>query len=56
MTTRDPVEEATWLAAIKHAAGCQACKTPGAVCSQGEQLLHAYEAATRRAHHEEEPG
>ncbi|OMI38226.1 hypothetical protein [Streptomyces sparsogenes] len=56
MTTRDPAEEAAWLAAIKHAAGCQACKTPGAVCSQGEQLLRAYEAATRQARKEEDGG
>ncbi|GAA1674654.1 hypothetical protein [Streptomyces yatensis] len=42
------VEEA-WRAAIEHAAGCPACRTPGAVCETGEQLLGAYEEAVRLA-------
>ncbi|MEU1792499.1 hypothetical protein ABZ553_42790 [Streptomyces sparsogenes] len=56
MTTRDPAEEAAWLTAIRHAAGCPVCKSPGGVCSRGEWLLHAYEAIVRRSHHEEDEG
>ncbi|MEV5777116.1 hypothetical protein AB0L49_38850 [Streptomyces antimycoticus] len=41
--------EEAWRAAIEHAAGCPACRTPGAVCKTGEQLLLAYETAARLA-------
>ncbi|MBI0377938.1 hypothetical protein JBE27_17055 [Streptomyces albiflaviniger] len=41
--------EEAWRAAIEHAAGCPACRTPGAVCETGEQLLSAYEEAARLA-------
>ncbi|WP_170061311.1 hypothetical protein [Streptomyces milbemycinicus] len=53
MTNPDPVAEAAWRAALEHAAGCLACKTPGGACSQGEQLLRAYETTTRQIHAEE---
>ncbi|MES4909188.1 MULTISPECIES: hypothetical protein [unclassified Streptomyces] len=53
MTPPDSGAEAKWRAAIEHAAGCLACKTPGGACSQGEQLLLAYEATTRQIHAEE---
>ncbi|MEU0841853.1 hypothetical protein ABZ370_20625 [Streptomyces sp. NPDC005962] len=49
MTAADPFADETWCAAIKHAADFQDCKTPGAGCETGEQLLHAYEEATQRA-------
>lgn len=45
--------EEAWRAAIEHAAGCPACRTPGAVCETGEQLLSAYEEAARLARSEE---
>lgn len=38
-----------WRAAIEHAAGCLTCRTPGAVCSEGERLLRTHEEATRKA-------
>ncbi|WP_262699051.1 MULTISPECIES: hypothetical protein [Streptomyces] len=38
-----------WRAVLEHAAGCLACRTPGAVCSEGGRLLRAYEEATRQA-------
>ncbi|MBP8536477.1 hypothetical protein [Streptomyces sp. MK37H] len=38
-----------WRTALEHAAGCLACRMPGAVCSEGGQLLRAYEEATRQA-------
>ncbi|MGV9852519.1 hypothetical protein ACWDWU_27650 [Streptomyces sp. NPDC003442] len=38
-----------WRAALEHAAGCLACRTPGAVCSEGGRLLRAYEGAMRQA-------
>lgn len=38
-----------WRAALEHAAGCLACRTPGAICSQGEALLRAHEEAARQA-------
>ncbi|MFE2440988.1 hypothetical protein ACWDHW_33325 [Streptomyces melanosporofaciens] len=41
--------EEAWRAAIEHAAGCPACRTPGAVCETGERLLNAYETAARLA-------
>ncbi|WP_055550618.1 hypothetical protein [Streptomyces sp. NBRC 110028] len=47
--TADPFADEAWRAAIEHAAGCLDCKTPGARCETGEQLLHAYEEATRQA-------
>ncbi|MGW3571162.1 hypothetical protein ACWDSL_46035 [Streptomyces sp. NPDC000941] len=37
-----------WHAALEHAAGCLACRTPGA-CSEGGRLLRAYEEAARQA-------
>jgi hypothetical protein len=43
--TADLVAEEEWRAAIEHAAGCLACRTPGAVCETGEALLAAYTAA-----------
>ncbi|MEV8058548.1 hypothetical protein AB0P37_19080 [Streptomyces antimycoticus] len=45
--------EEAWRAAIEHAAGCPACRTPGAVCETGEQLLSAYEEVARLARSEE---
>ncbi|MGV9855677.1 hypothetical protein ACWDWU_44080 [Streptomyces sp. NPDC003442] len=48
-----PHAEEAWRAAIEHAAGCPACRTPGAVCEAGEQLLSAYETAARLARSEE---
>ncbi|WP_211122816.1 hypothetical protein [Streptomyces yatensis] len=45
----DPRADGSWRAALDHAAGCPACRTPGAVCSEGERLLHAHEEATRQA-------
>ncbi|WPB93348.1 hypothetical protein [Streptomyces malaysiensis] len=47
--TKDPFADQAWRAAIEHAAGCPACRTPGAKCETGEQLLRTYEAATRQA-------
>ncbi|WP_432010388.1 hypothetical protein [Streptomyces cucumeris] len=44
-----PAAEEEWRAAIEHAAGCFACRTPGTVCEPGETLLAKYNAATRRA-------
>ncbi|WP_413808996.1 hypothetical protein [Streptomyces sp. OE57] len=38
-----------WRAALEHSAGCLACRTPGAVCSEGGQLLRGYEEARRQA-------
>ena len=48
-TTPDPDAEKAWRAAIHHAAGCLACRTPGTGCGTGEELLHAYEGAVRQA-------
>ncbi|ATL86694.1 hypothetical protein DNK48_10525 [Streptomyces malaysiensis subsp. malaysiensis] len=42
-----------WRAAIEHAAGCPACRTPGAGCETGERLLRTYEEAARKARSEE---
>lgn len=42
-----------WRAALEHAAGCPACRTPGARCETGEWLLTAYEEAVRHARSEE---
>ncbi|MFG2582976.1 hypothetical protein [Streptomyces malaysiensis] len=42
-----------WRTAIGHAAGCLACRTPGAECETGRQLLSAYEEAMRTARAEE---
>lgn len=47
--TVDPFADEAWRAAIEHAAGCLACRTPGGTCPEGEELLHAYEEAARRA-------
>ncbi|MFD8461281.1 hypothetical protein ACFV27_28155 [Streptomyces antimycoticus] len=47
--TADPFADEAWRAAIEHAAGCLVCRTPGAGCETGEQLLRAYETATRKA-------
>ncbi|NIY65004.1 hypothetical protein [Streptomyces malaysiensis] len=47
------VAEEAWRAAIEHAAGCPACRTPCAVCETGEQLLSAYEESARLARAEE---
>ncbi|MFE2445032.1 hypothetical protein ACFXDF_23800 [Streptomyces sp. NPDC059426] len=47
--TPDPFSDQAWRAAIEHAAGCPACRTPGAQCATGERLLRAYETATRQA-------
>ncbi|GAA1101754.1 hypothetical protein [Streptomyces javensis] len=47
--TTDPFSDQAWRTAIEHAAGCPACRTPGAECATGERLLRAYEAATRQA-------
>ncbi|MGY0061425.1 hypothetical protein ACWY4P_33625 [Streptomyces sp. LZ34] len=38
-----------WRATLEHAAGCLACRTPGAACSEGGRLLRAYEEAARQA-------
>ncbi|SEC89512.1 hypothetical protein [Streptomyces melanosporofaciens] len=48
-TSTGPAAESEWRAALEHAAGCRACQTPGGGCSEGEQLLHAYEEAARQA-------
>ncbi|MBA6438205.1 hypothetical protein [Streptomyces sp. GMR22] len=45
--TKDPFADEAWRAAIDHAAGCLACRTPGAGCETGELLLRAYEEAAR---------
>ncbi|MFD5384172.1 hypothetical protein ACFWMG_04230 [Streptomyces sp. NPDC127074] len=45
--------EEAWRAAIEHAAGCPACRTPGAVCETGERLLSVYEESARLARAEE---
>ncbi|MGW7756899.1 hypothetical protein ACWGK6_36215 [Streptomyces violaceusniger] len=45
--------EDAWRAAIEHAAGCPACRTPGAVCEIGERLLSAYEGTARLTRAEE---
>lgn len=45
--TAGSAADAAWAAAIEHAAGCQDCRTPGAVCPEGEQLLRAYNQALR---------
>ncbi|WP_069866030.1 hypothetical protein [Streptomyces malaysiensis] len=50
---KDPFADEAWRAAIEHAAGCPACRTPGAECETGEQLLRTYEAAARQARTEE---
>ncbi|WP_413799733.1 hypothetical protein [Streptomyces iranensis] len=47
--TNDPFADEAWRAAIEHAAGCLACRTPGAGCEAGERLLRAYEEAARQA-------
>ncbi|MFD0494574.1 MULTISPECIES: hypothetical protein [Streptomyces violaceusniger group] len=44
-----PAAETEWRAALEHAAGCLACRTPGAVCLEGGRLLRAYEEAARQA-------
>ncbi|MFE5159624.1 hypothetical protein ACFRNT_14110 [Streptomyces sp. NPDC056697] len=41
--------ETAWREAIEHAAGCLACRTPGTGCETGEQMLRAYDEATRKA-------
>ncbi|MFI8988680.1 hypothetical protein ACIG63_27330 [Streptomyces antimycoticus] len=46
---KDPFADEAWRTAIEHAAGCLACRTPGTGCETGEQLLRAYEDATRQA-------
>ncbi|GAA0931423.1 MULTISPECIES: hypothetical protein [Streptomyces violaceusniger group] len=51
-TSTDPTAETAWREAIEHAAGCLSCRTPGGSCETGEQLLRAYEEATRKAHSE----
>ncbi|WP_167504689.1 hypothetical protein [Streptomyces malaysiensis] len=51
--TQGPATDQAWRTAIGHAAGCLACRTPGVGCEAGEQLLHAYEAAIRKARAEE---
>ncbi|WP_448332115.1 hypothetical protein [Streptomyces sp. DSM 41534] len=48
-TSTGPAAETEWREAIEHAAGCPACRTPGAGCETGERLLHTYEEAARRA-------
>ncbi|GAA2297599.1 hypothetical protein [Streptomyces violaceusniger] len=50
--TKDPFADEAWRAAIEHAAGCLACRTPGAGCETGERLLRAYEGAMRQARSE----
>lgn len=52
---KDPFADEAWRAAIEHAAGCLACRTPGAGCETGEQLLRAYEGVMRQARAEEAP-
>ncbi|MGA6154412.1 hypothetical protein ACPEIC_13830 [Stenotrophomonas sp. NPDC087984] len=47
-----PAAEEAWRAAIEHAAGCLACRTPGGVCSKGERLLGTYEDKVRQARSE----
>ncbi|GAA0896427.1 MULTISPECIES: hypothetical protein [Streptomyces violaceusniger group] len=54
--TKDPFANEAWRAAIDHAAGCQACRTPGARCETGERLLRAYEEATRLSRSESDAG
>ncbi|MFE2186561.1 hypothetical protein [Streptomyces sp. NPDC059455] len=51
--TEDPFADEAWRAAIEHAAGCLACRTPGAGCETGERLLRACEAAARQARYGE---
>ncbi|MBU3869921.1 hypothetical protein KN815_39460 [Streptomyces sp. 4503] len=51
--TKDPFADEAWRAAIEHAAGCLACRTPGTGCETGERLLRAYEEAARQARREE---
>ncbi|MFE5126517.1 hypothetical protein [Streptomyces sp. NPDC056669] len=46
--TAAPFTSEPWRAAIEHAAGCLACRTPGAVCPEGERLLRAHEEAARQ--------
>ncbi|WP_055550787.1 hypothetical protein [Streptomyces sp. NBRC 110028] len=53
--TVDRRADEAWRAAIEHAAGCPACQTPGGGCKTGEQLLRAYEEATRQARADGEP-
>ncbi|MBL1113980.1 hypothetical protein JK364_16495 [Streptomyces sp. 110] len=48
-----PAAANEWRAALEHAAGCPACRTPGAGCEIGERLLGAYERAARQARSEE---
>ncbi|AQA16501.1 hypothetical protein BV401_27050 [Streptomyces malaysiensis subsp. malaysiensis] len=48
-TSTGPAAETEWREAIEHAAGCPACRTPGAGCETGERLLHTYEEAARQA-------
>ncbi|NIY69788.1 hypothetical protein [Streptomyces malaysiensis] len=50
---KDPFADEAWRAAIEHAAGCPACRTPGAGCGTGERLLRTYEEAARKARSEE---
>ncbi|AJZ86012.1 MULTISPECIES: hypothetical protein [Streptomyces] len=50
---KDPLADEAWRAAIEHAAGCLACRTPGAGCETGERLLRVYEEAARQARCEE---
>ncbi|MEU9968006.1 hypothetical protein [Streptomyces malaysiensis] len=50
---KDPFADEAWRAAIEHAAGCPACRTPGAGCETGERLLRTYEEAARKARSEE---
>ncbi|WPB91416.1 hypothetical protein [Streptomyces malaysiensis] len=52
-TSMVPAAETEWHAAIEHAAGCLACRTPGAGCETGERLLRTYEEAIRKARAEE---
>ncbi|AEM87443.1 hypothetical protein [Streptomyces violaceusniger] len=47
--TAEPFATEAWRTAIEHAAGCLTCRTPGAVCSEGERLVRAHEEATRKA-------
>ncbi|WP_275559253.1 hypothetical protein [Streptomyces sp. 5-6(2022)] len=49
-----PAAANEWRAALEHAAGCLACRTPGAMCETGEQLLRTYEEATRKARAEQD--
>ncbi|MEE4597303.1 hypothetical protein V2J94_36365 [Streptomyces sp. DSM 41524] len=50
---RDRFADEPWRAAIEHAAGCPACRTPGAGCETGERLLRTYEEAAPKARSEE---